>query len=92
MQAKPEKRKEGTCHRSIKTLKPQYLTTTLSQISNISMHHRHHSGHVDLIHCIKLKEFALGISKQDKKQHHHHHQHLQDIIEDDDSRTIHNIM
>jgi hypothetical protein len=55
------------------------------------MHHRHHRGHVDLIHNIKLKEFALGISKQDKKQQ-HHHQHLQDIIEDDDSRTIHNIM
>jgi hypothetical protein len=42
----------------------------------------HHRDHGDLIHNITLKEFALGISKQDKQHHHHHHHHLQDIIED----------
>jgi hypothetical protein len=31
------------------------------------MHHRHHRDHGDLIHNITLKEFALGISKQDKQ-------------------------
>jgi hypothetical protein len=56
------------------------------------VHHRHHRGHGDLEHNIRLKEFALGISKQDKQQQQQHHHHLQDIIEDDDSRTIHNIM
>jgi hypothetical protein len=53
------------------------------------VHHRHHRDHGDLVHNIRLKEFAQGISKQDKQQHHHHH-HLQDNIED--SLTIHNIM
>jgi hypothetical protein len=73
MQAKPEKRKEGTCHRSIKTLKPQYLTTALSQSQTFQCIIGIIVVMVTWYIIFRLKQFALGVSKQDKHHHHHHH-------------------